>query len=82
MAWICRFSACPAPTTAFLTRFGEYSAMRSPLRAGARSAMPRAWPSFSVARAFSLTNVSSTAASLAPDPSITLESASNSSLSR
>jgi hypothetical protein len=82
MAAIWRFSAWPAPTTVFFTRFGGYSATRSPFSAGASSAIPRAWPSFSVARALSLTNVSSTAASCGLKLAITLDSPSNNSRKR
>ena len=46
---ICAFSAWPAPTIAFFTAFGAYSATGSPARAGTSMATPRAWPSFSVA---------------------------------
>ena len=76
MAWIWRFSAWPAPTTDFLTRFGVYSAIARPFTAGASSAMPRACPSFSVARALSLTKVSSIAASCGLKDAMTLESPS------
>src|SRR6202011_4317534 len=38
------FSACPAPTTDFLTRFAEYSATGRPRSAGANSTTPRATP--------------------------------------
>ncbi len=48
--WICFFSPWPTPITAFLTAFGAYSATGNPARAGTSMAMPRAWPSFSVAR--------------------------------
>ncbi len=51
------------PVTDFLIRFGVYSATRNPSLAGARRTAPRAWPSFNVDRGFSLTKVSSTAAS-------------------
>ena len=47
----------------FFTRFGAYSATLSPARAGISMAMPRAWPSLSVAAASLLTKVASTAAS-------------------
>ena len=60
---ICAFSAWPAPTMVFFTRFGAYSATGTPAFAGTSSAMPRAWPSFSVAAASWLTKVASTAAS-------------------
>ena len=60
---ICAFSAWPAPTTAFFTAFGAYSATADPARAGTSMATPRAWPSFSVAAASRLTKVASTAAS-------------------
>ena len=60
---ICAFSAWPAPTMVFFTRFGAYSATSRPAFAGTSIAMPRAWPSFSVATASRLTKVSSTAAS-------------------
>ena len=63
IALICAFSAWPAPTIAFLTAFGAYSATARPACAGTSSAMPRAWPSFSVAAASRLTKVCSTAAS-------------------
>src|SRR4029079_18182357 len=46
---ICAFSQWPAPTMVFLTRLGAYSATESPAIAGTSMAMPRAWPSFSVA---------------------------------
>ena len=82
MAPIWRFSAWPAPTTDFLIRFGGYSATTSPPIAGASSAMPRAWPSFKVARAFSLTKVSSTAASCGLKLAMTLAMPSNSSRRR
>ena len=42
---------------------GAYSATASPALAGTSIAMPRAWPSFSVAAALVLTKVASTAAS-------------------
>ena len=60
---ICAFSPWPAPTMVFLTRFGAYSATGSPAIAGTSSAIPRAWPSLSVAAASLLTKVASTAAS-------------------
>ena len=41
---ICAFSAWPAPTIVFFTRFGAYSATDTPAFAGTSSAMPRAWP--------------------------------------
>ena len=63
MAAIWRFSPWPVPVTVFLTTLGGYSATRRPFCAGASSAMPRACPSFKVARASLLTKVSSTAAS-------------------
>src|SRR3954453_19220007 len=47
----------------FFTRLGAYSATRSPAMAGTSIAMPRAWPSLSVAVASLLTKVASTAAS-------------------
>ena len=56
-------SAWPAPTTAFLIRFGEYSATLRPQRAGASMTAARAWPSFSVEDGFMLTKTSSIAAS-------------------
>ena len=56
-------SACPAPTTVFLTWLGAYSATDMPNIAGASMATPRAWPSFSVATPSLFTNVCSTAAS-------------------
>ena len=49
--------------TVFLTAFGAYSATARPASAGTSMAMPRAWPSFSVATASLLTKVVSTAAS-------------------
>ena len=61
--WICCFSPWPTPITAFLTALGAYSATASPASAGTSMAMPRAWPSFSVAVASLLTKVCSTAAS-------------------
>ena len=62
MCATCALSAWPTPTTAFLTAFGAYSATASPACAGTSSAMPRAWPSFSVPAASLLTKVCSTAA--------------------
>ena len=47
----------------FLTTFGAYSLTGTPALAGTTMAMPRAWPSFSVACASLLTKVASTAAS-------------------
>jgi len=44
--------------------------------------MPRAWPSFNVERALSLTNVSSTAASCGLKAAMTTAMPSNSSRSR
>src|SRR4029079_3272304 len=64
MARICTLSPCPAPITVFFTAFGAYSAITSPDKAGTSSAIPRAWPSLSVADASRLTKVCSTAASL------------------
>ena len=46
---ICAFSPWPAPTTVFFTTLGAYSATISPACAGTSMAMPRAWPSLSVA---------------------------------
>ena len=63
MALIWTLSPWPAPTTVFLTAFGAYSAMVTPSRDGTSMAMPRAWPSFSVAEASRLTKVCSMAAS-------------------
>ncbi len=63
MALIWPLSPWPAPTTVFFTAFGAYSAIGSPSSAGTSSAMPRAWPSFSVAEASRLTKVCSMAAS-------------------
>ena len=63
MALICTLSPWPAPTTVFLMAFGAYSAMETPRSAGTSMAMPRAWPSFSVAEASRLTKVCSMAAS-------------------
>ena len=60
---ICTFSLWPAPTMVFLTRLGAYSATGRPAIAGTSMAMPRAWPSLSVAAASLLTKVASTAAS-------------------
>ena len=60
---ICTFSPWPAPTMVFFTRLGAYSATGSPASAGTSMAMPRAWPSLSVAAASLLTKVASTAAS-------------------
>ncbi len=59
----CAFSAWPLPTTVFLMRLAEYSQTSRPARAGATSATPRAWPSFSADCGSQLTKVSSTAAS-------------------
>ena len=59
----CTFSARPAPTMDFLTRFGAYSATSNPACAGASSTIPRACPSFKAERGSALTKVSSTAAS-------------------
>ena len=44
MAWIWRFSAWPAPTTVFLTRFAPYSATGSPASAGTSSAIAAGLP--------------------------------------
>ena len=63
MARICALSPWPAPTTVFLTAFGAYSAMVSAEQRRHQQAMPRAWPSFSVAEASRLTKVCSMAAS-------------------
>src|SRR5262245_1833156 len=63
MARICVLSPWPLPTTVFFTAFGAYSAIASPESAGTRSAIPRAWPSLSVAAASRLTKVCSMAAS-------------------
>ena len=63
MALIWTLSPWPAPTTVFFTAFGAYSAMVTPSRDGTSMAMPRAWPSFSVAEASRLTKVCSIAAS-------------------
>ena len=73
---ICSFSQWPAPTMVFFTRLGAYSATEIPARAGIKSAMPRAWPSLSVALASLLTNVASTAASSGANSSTTLTSPS------
>jgi hypothetical protein len=54
---ICRLSAWPAPTTAFLTAFGAYSATGIPAAAGTSIATPRACPSFSVPAPSRLTKV-------------------------
>ena len=59
----CRFSACPAPTTVFLTRLAAYSATGKPVSASDAIATPRACPSFSADCGSRLTNVSSIAAS-------------------
>ncbi len=45
----CVLSPWPAPTMLFFTRFGAYSATGTPALAGTTMAMPRAWPSLSVA---------------------------------
>src|SRR5262245_35126673 len=63
MARICVLSPWPLPTTVFFTAVGAYSAIASPESAGTRRAIPRAWPSFSVAAASRLTKVCSMAAS-------------------
>ena len=73
MAWICALSPWPTPVTVFLMTLGGYSATFSVASAGASSAMPRAWPSFSVARASLLTKVSSTAASDGRKEAMTFE---------
>ena len=75
MAWIWRFSPWPVPVTVFLTTLGGYSAITRPTSAGASSAMPRACPSFRVARASLLTKVSSMAASCGLKPAMTLDQA-------
>ena len=54
MARIWSLPAWPAPTTVFFTAFGAYSAIGSPSSAGTSMAMPRAWPSFSVAHAVAI----------------------------
>ena len=55
IACTCSLSAPPVPTTARFTAFAPYSATGRPASAGASSATPRAWPSFSVARRLRLT---------------------------
>ena len=65
----CRFSACPTPTTVFLTRLAAYSATGKPVRASDAMATPRACPSFSADCGSRLTNVSSIAASWGPSRS-------------
>ena len=67
----CPLSPWPAPTIDFFTTLGAYSATASPARAGTSSAMPRAWPSLSVAAASLLTKVASTAASSGRNSSTT-----------
>jgi hypothetical protein len=59
---ICRLSAWPAPTTAFLMALGAYSATGIPAAAGTSIATPRACPSFSVPAPSRLTKVISIAA--------------------
>ena len=78
MARIWPLSPWPAPTTVFFTAFGAYSAIESPSSAGASIAMPRAWPSFSVAEASRLTKVCSIAASSGESRASTSERPSNS----
>src|SRR5918993_1983143 len=82
IAWIWRFSAWPAPTTVFFTRFAAYSATGSPASAGTNSAMPRACPSLRVACASLLTKVSSTATSCGESSRSTAASPSWSCLRR
>src|SRR5262249_37852915 len=72
--WV--LSAWPAPTTAFLTWFGAYSATVRPHSAGASIATPRAWPSFNVAAPSLLTKVCSTAASAGENSPSTRDSPS------
>jgi len=67
----CSLDACPDPTSDFFIKFGEYSETCRPNFDGTNKAIPRACPNFSVEAGFTLTNVSSTAASIGRNSSIT-----------